>query len=142
MQLTKFALAAFSFGSAIAAPAPKRELALLGDALSAVANVQAVLATETSTITGLISLDTLPADAVGTVKVSLTTVGQTVNGLLAEVSALSNITATLSDADITDLKSVITETKTIVSGVKSLSTSLVKGVAQGKLSRGDSHKWE
>ncbi|KAI0147066.1 hypothetical protein GGR57DRAFT_264893 [Xylariaceae sp. FL1272] len=140
MQFTKFALAALSFGSAIAAPAAKREVlgesevALLGGALSVVGNVQAVLAKETSTITGLISLDTLPADAIGTVKVSLTTVGQTVNQLLSEVSALSDVTDTLSETDITDLKKVLTETKTIVGDVKSLATSIVKDVAQDVLS--------
>ncbi|KAI1749920.1 hypothetical protein F4782DRAFT_286393 [Xylaria castorea] len=134
MQFTKLALAAFSLGSAIAAPVVG-DLPALTDALSAVGNVKTIVQTQVATINTL-TQGTPAGDAVTKIEASLLTVGQNVNGLLAPLLALANNpTTTLSAAQLSAVPQLVSDCQAIFEGVQTVGKTVVSGLGQDALNQ-------
>ncbi|KAI0469532.1 hypothetical protein F4859DRAFT_134462 [Xylaria cf. heliscus] len=132
MQFTTVALAAFSLGSAIAAPVVDG-LPAFTDALSVVGDVKTAVEAQVSTINSLVQA-TPAGDAVTQIEASLLTVGQNVNTLLPSILALTgNTTASLSQGQLTSVPQLVTDIQSIFEGVQTVGKSVVSGLGQDAL---------
>ncbi|KAI0453084.1 hypothetical protein F5B21DRAFT_526313 [Xylaria acuta] len=134
MQFTTFALAAFSLGSAIAAPVVG-DLPAFTDALTAVGNVKTIVETQVATITTL-TQGTPAGDSVTKIEASLLTVGQNVNGLLGPLLALANNPAApISASQLSSVPQLVSDCQAIVEGVRTVGKTVVKGLGQDALNQ-------
>ncbi|KAI8953701.1 hypothetical protein F4801DRAFT_536309 [Xylaria longipes] len=134
MQFTTFALAAFSLGSAIAAPVVDG-LPAFTDALSAVGNVKTLVATQVTTINTL-TQGTAAGDAVTKIEASLLTIGQNVNALLPSILGLANNAATpLSQGQLSSVPQLVSDCQAIFESVQTVGKTIVKGLGQDALNQ-------
>ncbi|KAI1735731.1 hypothetical protein F4680DRAFT_434335 [Xylaria scruposa] len=134
MQFTKLALAAFSLGSAIAAPVVG-DLPALTDALAVVGNVKTVVQAQVATITTLTQA-TPAGDAVTKIEASLQTIGQNVNGLVAPFLALAQGPTTgLSATQLASVSQLVADCQAVVEGVQTVGKTVVSGLGQDALSQ-------
>ncbi|KAI1324104.1 hypothetical protein F5Y16DRAFT_315896 [Xylariaceae sp. FL0255] len=132
MQFTKFALAALSLGSAIAAPtkrASSNPLAVLNLAIAEVSSAESTIESEVSSITSALTgtVDVLKVES------SLLTIGQTATSVLTSVLSLSDLEG-LTSADLSGITGLVSDATSIVSKVKSTASSVTSGLGSEAIS--------
>ncbi|TRX96803.1 hypothetical protein FHL15_002109 [Xylaria flabelliformis] len=134
MQFTKLALAAFSLGSAVAAPVVG-DLPALTDALAAVGNVKTIVQAQVATVTTLTQA-TPAGDAVTKIEASLQTIGQNLNGLVTPLLALAQGPTTgLSATQLASVSQLVSDCQTVVEGVQTVGKTVVSGLGQDALNQ-------
>ncbi|RYC61522.1 hypothetical protein CHU98_g4695 [Xylaria longipes] len=135
MQFTTFALAAFSLGSAIAAPVVDG-LPAFTDALSAVATSRLLLRHRLPPSVYTLTQGTPAGDAVTKIEASLLTIGQNVNALLPSILGLANNAATpLSQGQLSSVPQLVSDCQAIFESVQTVGKTIVKGLGQDALNQ-------
>ncbi|KAI0199267.1 hypothetical protein F4808DRAFT_462047 [Astrocystis sublimbata] len=133
MQFAKFALAAFSFGSAIAAPVVSDVPAVVDKALSAVANAKTIVDAQVHTITEL-TAKTPAGPVVAEIEESLLTIGTSVNGIIAPILVLSNnAVLPLNQGQLESVPQLVSDCQAVFEGVQTAAKAIVKGLPQDVL---------
>ncbi|KAK9416301.1 hypothetical protein SUNI508_01718 [Seiridium unicorne] len=137
MQFFKYALAAVSIGSAVAAPAPvmqARDTTVVSTVYSTVSSVKSLVEAELSNIDSVLD-NVVSDDVVPLVNTALGNIVTEVNGLISDIVPLvTGLVFPLVDGELENVPDLLTEVKGLVSDIDSTVNNLLGAVVGDVLS--------